>query len=168
VRLAAGQTLQLADSARISATGMAGQPGTVQLSSRDGQVVVDPQARINVAGSGNSSGGEVLVRAPRLADGGVAVGALAGRIQGAARVVVEAVKVYEADTIVVGDLAPAAPTSAPTATPTLAPTAAPTTAPTAAPTTAPKVIAAVPVKKVVRFASLCRSDNFGEIKIGFA
>lgn len=110
VRLSARDDLQLQAGASVvaAATRDDRRGGQVELTSRDGEIAIGAGARIDVHGTGSDAegqGGRVVLRA---AQTGPAVGAdvaiapIAGRIEGASRIDVQAVRVYEADTLTNG------------------------------------------------------------------
>jgi filamentous hemagglutinin family protein len=93
VRIAARDDVTLHGTARIDA-GSTGRGGNVSLASGAGSVAVRAGAAITVAGGSADRNGEVLVRAPR-SGGDVAVTEIAGAIEGASSITVEAVRRYE-------------------------------------------------------------------------
>lgn len=107
IALAAGQGLTLADGALLqaSATAADGEGGRVQLATGAGSLQLQAGSRIDVAAGAQAPAalaGRVLLRAERLgiseavpAGAGVNIAALAGDIDGAGRIDIEAVKVYD-------------------------------------------------------------------------
>lgn len=100
----AGQNLTVGGTAvieaRASAAGEKG--GEVLLGSRNGQVGVASGSRIDLAGGAGGAGGALQLRALRTGAGagtGVAVSELAGTVANASAIRIEAVKVYEGNTL---------------------------------------------------------------------
>lgn len=101
IQLDAGGDLSLQGSARLlaQATSATGDGGRIDLGSRDGRLQTAAGTLVSLAGGadGEAEGGRLTLRAnrtgPALDD--VAIGALNGRIEGARRIDVQAVKVYE-------------------------------------------------------------------------
>ena len=118
IALAAGQGLSLAAGAQLLASGQAadGEGGRVELSTTQGSLQLQAGSVVDLsAGEGASApGGRLLLRAERLGisdalpgGAGVNIATLAGRISGAERIDVEAVKVYEGVNRVTDFAAPA-------------------------------------------------------------
>ncbi len=109
VELAARDDLVLADGAQLLAdANVAGQAGgRVSLGSTQGEIALQQGSLIDVGGAGGA-GGRVLLRAARegatgsVAGDEVRIAAIEGEVRGASRINVEAVKVYQAQTLVAG------------------------------------------------------------------
>lgn len=101
IQLDAGSDLSLQGSARLlaHATSATGDGGRIDLGSRDGRLQTAAGTLVSLAGGadGEAEGGRLTLRASRTgaALDDVAIGALNGRIEGARRIDVQAVKVYE-------------------------------------------------------------------------
>lgn len=99
IALSARDDVTLHGGSRLEAkaTGVAStRGGQVELATTTGMIDVQDQSAIDV--SGGTLGGRVLLRAPATVSD-VKIAAIAGTITGASDVTVEAVKVYQADTI---------------------------------------------------------------------
>ncbi|MBQ0942879.1 filamentous hemagglutinin family protein [Ideonella sp. 4Y16] len=108
IRLSAAQDVNVADGARLlaQATASDGQGGRVALSTLDGRIGLDAGSLVAVAagsaGQPGQSGGRLELRA-RQQGHDLAIDPLLGQIDGASRIDVQAVKVYDAvDRIVAG------------------------------------------------------------------
>ena len=116
VRIEAGNGFVLAATARIDASaGMAAgsgfdpSSGTVELVAHGGRVDLAPGSSIDVSG-GQRGGGVVVVRAPRVGEGDIAVDRLGVGVVGERRLVLQGVAEYQAtlvDGALVGDAATA-------------------------------------------------------------
>jgi filamentous hemagglutinin family protein len=113
VRLSAGRDLRILGSARIDARGSVGSGGRVELATREGAILLaatDAPGAASIAVGGRANGGApadegaVLLRAPRVGAGGVAVQSLAGTITGANSIDVEAFRSYALDRVDFGAL----------------------------------------------------------------
>ncbi|MFZ5551271.1 MAG: filamentous hemagglutinin family protein [Pseudomonadota bacterium] len=96
IALAAGQGLALQGEGRLlaHATEPQGDGGRVDLGSRSGTIRVGEGTQISLGGQGDGQDGRLTLRAGRTEQGDVKIAELAGQIDGAGRIDVQAVKVY--------------------------------------------------------------------------
>jgi filamentous hemagglutinin family protein len=107
IELSAAGDLVLADGAILAAR--AGRPGgeggQVLMNAAAGEIRIEAGSQVDVAGANDGPGGQLQLRATRenaaaeAAGNEVRIAPIAGEVIGARRVDIEAVKIYEADTI---------------------------------------------------------------------